>query len=100
WIVGVVWIAGLEWSRQKAEDGLPRWRRAAPAAVFGVVLVTEAMNAGGALLIAPYQARNQVAATRALEAVMTGQGTFTDSPRWVCPHERMCRQGISIMEQY
>lgn len=99
WIVGVVWIAGLEWSRHAGEAALPRWRRAAPAAVFALVLATEAMNAGGTLLIAPYQARNQRMATQALQAAAQG-ASLAGQPRWVCAHERLCDMGLATLTRY
>jgi hypothetical protein len=99
WIVGVVWIAGLEWSRHWDEMELARWRRLAPAAVFAVMLVTETMDAGGTLLIAHRQHVNQAAGTQFLIDVMGGQADLEDAEPWVCPHPVVCTPGLAILKR-
>ncbi len=97
WLVGVAWIAGLEWTRPAPRQAL---LQALPVLALLCIVVTEGCNLGLALHLAPYSARGQADIQAKMHAVVTGSAPVETLPEWNCPSVSACRYGVDVLREY
>lgn len=97
WVVGVVWIAGLEWSEETRFT--PR-RALVPALVIALFMCLELWNLQLAWHFAPYMARNSARSVETLQEIAAGQKPVSALSRTVCPNIELCAHGMEILEKY
>jgi hypothetical protein len=100
WLVGCAWILGLDWLEQRATPDRAALRRMLPAGLLAAMLGLELINLGLTLRTAPFQVRANARVALQLRAVVTGTGTLDTLPKWECPSQGLCEQGIAILDKY
>jgi hypothetical protein len=100
WLVGCVWILGLEWVAARSPDARRAAGRLLPAAALGLLLALEALNLW--FVASSWQAhqRSTERMVAQLHAVVAGKSTVEQLPRWECPGKAICVQGIVILKKY
>lgn len=95
WLVGCVWILGLEWAGARRTV-----YRMPAAAAFCLLLVLEAVNLG--FVATSWQAHQRSAERVAaqLHAVVAGKSSVDGLPHWECPGSAVCARGIVILKKH
>lgn len=96
WLVGCAWILGLDWAQAGTQLGI---RRTAVCVLLALVAL-ELVNFRAVQTHLGYQLKAKSQAEAGLREIAAGRQGADALPRWACPNEQLCAQGITTLTRY